>query len=362
VPNKVRSMKQEQARIVAELRQQQRTWTEVAEILRERYGVNMRTALRLAHGWSQTDAADQWNQRWPAEPKTFKNFSYWERWPASTGYAPSLDVLARLAELYSCRVADLLIDCADYRSRDSAHEARTQLSQLATGINPHMPAAEGTAPGRGTTQDPWPDGVPALVERLEDMSVEDLANAAAAWVRRADPDPTRRSLLLKVSAALALASADASFASDDRRAASASQLPDPAASLAGIWHSRYRYYSSGRDQYLEGEHYVVFHQQGNQLIGESIPAKNESVLRLELALNGLTATGTWSERTSPSGYYHGRVYHGAIQLVIDPMGKSMSGKWVGMDREFNVNSDTWDLQWINDSSSRKVQRVYNLKV
>src|ERR1035438_6420813 len=53
-------------------------------------------------GWIQREAAEAWNARWPDEPKTFKNFSYWEVWPSGTGHAPSLDTLARLAELYEC--------------------------------------------------------------------------------------------------------------------------------------------------------------------------------------------------------------------------------------------------------------------
>lgn len=30
----------------------------------------------MARDWSQRDAADEWNKRWPDDPKTFKNFSY----------------------------------------------------------------------------------------------------------------------------------------------------------------------------------------------------------------------------------------------------------------------------------------------
>jgi len=45
-------------------------------------------------GWSQSQVAEEWNRRWPDDLKTFKNFSYWELWPARTGHAPSLDVLA----------------------------------------------------------------------------------------------------------------------------------------------------------------------------------------------------------------------------------------------------------------------------
>jgi len=118
VPTIIRSVREEQRHLSAELRAQHKTWAETASIFVQRYNVNMRTALRLVRGWSQRDVADRWNSRWPDDQKTFKNFSYWEIWPAASGYAPSLAVLAKLAELYECRMADLISDCADFRTRD----------------------------------------------------------------------------------------------------------------------------------------------------------------------------------------------------------------------------------------------------
>lgn len=132
--------------------------------------------------------------------------------------------------------------------------------------------------------------------------------------------------------------------------------------FTGIWLSQYHYTSTGRGEDFVGEHYVVMHQRGDTLTAQSVPAENGSLLMLDLHVRGTVATGTWVERTSPGGYYRGSVYHGALQLVIDPMGKSMRGKWVGFDRQFSVASDVWELHWVEESTSAQALRRYHLKV
>ncbi|MEU9891123.1 hypothetical protein [Sphaerisporangium sp. NPDC051011] len=69
--------------------------------------------------------AEEWSRRWPDDRKTAKIISTWEVWPRSTGHAPSLDTLGKLAQLYGCRAADLLLDWCDYRHLDEARQVRT---------------------------------------------------------------------------------------------------------------------------------------------------------------------------------------------------------------------------------------------
>jgi transcriptional regulator with XRE-family HTH domain len=123
--SELRSPKQQREQLVRSLRAEGKSRVEVAEALRQRYRLNARVAFRYAHGWSQRQAADEWNQRWPDELKTFKTFSYWEQWPSSTGHIPSFDNLSKLAELYECAVSDLLMDLPDFRHRDTANSTQT---------------------------------------------------------------------------------------------------------------------------------------------------------------------------------------------------------------------------------------------
>lgn len=120
-----RSQKQQRDELARSLRAEGKSWVDMATVLRQRYRVNARVALRYAHGWSQRRAANEWNRRWPDEPKTLKTFSYWELWPGSTGHAPSFDNLGKLAQLYECAVSDLLADLSDYRHLDTTVDTQT---------------------------------------------------------------------------------------------------------------------------------------------------------------------------------------------------------------------------------------------
>ncbi len=123
--SELRSQKQQREHLARSLRADGRSWVEVATVLQQRYRVNARVAFRYARGWSQRQASDEWNRRWPDELKTFKTFSYWEQWPSTTGHAPSFDNFSKLAQLYECAVSDLLVDLPDFRHLDTTTSTQT---------------------------------------------------------------------------------------------------------------------------------------------------------------------------------------------------------------------------------------------
>ena len=179
-----------------------------------------------------------------------------------------------------------------------------------------------------------------------------------SWVDRLDTDVNRRWLLLKLSSAFSLAATLPPLSDTPTEAQPVSLGGD---GLAGIWHSRYVYTSSGRGGEFVGEHYLVLREQENRLFGQSVPHSTGSQLWVELMVTSPAVTGTWREKTSPDGYYRGAVYHGALQLMSDATGRRMSGMWIGFGKNFAINTGLWELTWQDDSTSKRVQRSYHLR-
>jgi tetratricopeptide (TPR) repeat protein len=218
----LRSRKQQREQVVRSLRAEGKSWVEVAEVLRQSYRLNARVALRYAHGWSQRQAADEWNKRWPDELKTFKMFSYWEMWPSSTGHAPTFDNLSKLAELYECAVSDLLTDLPDFRELDTkttvdagGYAEVPQLTDLIKATDVELDFAPLVSfLGGATIPVEWKD-------RLHDQ----LGNLLGEWVNRVN----RRELVLRllgwVAAAIASSYPVSLDADEQERLTKAIALP-----------------------------------------------------------------------------------------------------------------------------------------
>ncbi|MFI6066538.1 XRE family transcriptional regulator [Micromonospora sp. NPDC051227] len=131
------------------------------------------------------------------------------------------------------------------------------------------------------------------------------------------------------------------------------------ASYEGVWLSRYQFHSSGREGFFAGQHFVVVLQHGDQLTVRSPPGSASSSLSMDLTVDGAVVTGTWVEQTDPAGYYRGARYHGAIQLLVEPTGRRMAGKWVGFGKDMDVNTDPWELAFRDASTSKATLDRYN---
>lgn len=132
--------------------------------------------------------------------------------------------------------------------------------------------------------------------------------------------------------------------------------------LTGIWLSKYTYVSSGRSAELVGMHYVVVLQHGNSLRVQSLPKGSlnpDSPLWMDLTVDRHIVTGSWTEETAKDGYYRGATYHGAIQMLVEPTGRRMTGKWVGFGKEFDVNTGPWELVFQDSDTSKATLSRYN---
>lgn len=128
---------------------------------------------------------------------------------------------------------------------------------------------------------------------------------------------------------------------------------------SGVWLSRYEYFSSGRNDTFTQLHYAVVLQHGNRLTVRSLPGAANSTLHIDLTLDGNVVTGTWTETTAPNSYYRGARYHGAIQMLVEPIGRRMAGKWVGFGKDMDVNTGPWELVFQDASTNKATLAKYD---
>jgi hypothetical protein len=146
---------------------------------------------------------------------------------------------------------------------------------------------------------------------------------------------------------------------------SAAQAPTPQAATdnySGVWLSRYEFYSSSRDETFDAKHHVVVLQHGNRLTVQSLPGAStnpDSPLSMDLTLDRNVVTGTWTEQTAAGGFYQGARYHGSLQLLVEPTGRRMAGKWVGFGKDFDVNTGPWELRLLDRSTSKATLETYS---
>lgn len=133
----------------------------------------------------------------------------------------------------------------------------------------------------------------------------------------------------------------------------------PRGDYSGVWLSRYEYFSSGRNGTFTSLHYVTLLQHGDRLTVRSLPGSADSSLTMDLTLDGNVLTGTWAEQTDPNSYYRGARYHGSIQMLAEPTGRRMTGKWVGFGKNMDINTGPWELVFQDASTNKATLQRYN---
>lgn len=113
--------------------------------------------------------------------------------------------------------------------------------------------------------------------------------------------------------------------------------------FSGVWRSTYHYTSSAREGEFTSEYEVRIVREGDSLIVKSLPNASKSYILVRLSLDGRVAAGTWQEFTSPTGFYEGSLYHGALQLVLDEDARAFRGRYVGYSRNMTVKGGEWEL-------------------
>jgi transcriptional regulator with XRE-family HTH domain len=127
----------------------------------------------------------------------------------------------------------------------------------------------------------------------------------------------------------------------------------------GVWLSTYEFFSSGRDQSFVNSHYVVLLQHDDRLTARSLNGPEKSLLTMDLMVDGSVITGTWVEETERGGYYRGARYYGAIQMIAEPTGRRITGKWVGFGRDMEINTGPWSLVFVDESTGKETLTKYS---
>lgn len=99
------------------------------------------------------------------------------------------------------------------------------------------------------------------------------------------------------------------------------------------WHSTWHVQSARFPSSQVTDKAVKVRQFGNRVF---VKFKNESLEFLAKGVidSGRYLTGTWQDKTEGG-------YHGAFQLIIDPVSRDMSGKWIGYSTNGTVKEGLW---------------------
>lgn len=116
--------------------------------------------------------------------------------------------------------------------------------------------------------------------------------------------------------------------------------------LEGTWRSRCEYGRGENDEPHISEHRIQLTPTDteNVWIGTSLPNKEGSEVKITVTKHGDELSGTWHERSSPSGYYQGKEFSGLL-LLLQVDDATLQGMWLGAgSRARRVKSGMWTFE------------------
>jgi hypothetical protein len=105
--------------------------------------------------------------------------------------------------------------------------------------------------------------------------------------------------------------------------------------LGGYWYSDYSFVSSRTRQRVHTTQLMFFRQFGPYVVGKCIWSNGAHRHFVTGSTRGHVFTGRW--RNVADGAKH----HGVLQLLIDPDGTHLHGKWLGYDSRNHIQQADW---------------------
>lgn len=114
-------------------------------------------------------------------------------------------------------------------------------------------------------------------------------------------------------------------------------------SLRGNWLSEYSYINS-ENRRVDSQQEMKITQFGSRLVAISTKNNGRHIHDIVALVDGNIVTGRWINVAA------GSRQHGSFQLVVEPDGKRMIGRWIGLDKRAKVQQGEWIWTKLSDQA------------
>ena len=123
-------------------------------------------------------------------------------------------------------------------------------------------------------------------------------------------------------------------------------IPARPRSVTGLWLVPYQFEAAGNRQ--PEKQIVELRQVGKHVFGKTVASIHHRDVIRGIFSHQIYFSGSWRS-IKP-----GQIYHGTFQLIFDPEGERLRGKWLGFSDTYHVvNHGEWEWQLL----SRKVRKA-----